>query len=285
MSANPDETAIRRPLSGRQRALLALIQERGFVSVGEMAARFGVSEMTVRRDLHRLEAERGIQRMHGGAATAGRDGAEAEPSFLQRQAERREEKGAIARTAAALVLPNTTIGIDVGTTTYAFARALAESRHSLNVFTNSLRVGMLLGDTGLSVYMPGGRVRRGESSICGSMALLHLQEFRLDQVFIGVSGLTGEGLFDYSLEDSEVKRVYLRQAAHVVVLADAGKLGRVSAVRVCGLEAVDTLVTSAEPDGPLRERLQQAGVHVRVARAATPAADSADDRSGGWAAR
>jgi DeoR/GlpR family transcriptional regulator of sugar metabolism len=253
----------RRPLSGRQRSLLALIQERGFVSVGDMAAQFGVSEMTVRRDLHRLEAERGIQRLHGGATS--RDKAESEPSFLQRQSERRNEKRAIARAAAALVAPNTTVGIDVGTTTYELARELAGSPRSLNVFTNSLRIGMLLADTSLSVYMPGGRVRGGESSICGSMTLSQLQEFRLDQVFIGVSGLTSEGLFDYSLEDTEVKRAYLRQAAHVVVVADASKFGRVSAVKVCGLNAINTLVTSAEPVGPLRERLQQAEVRIVVA--------------------
>lgn len=256
--------------------LLALIQERGFVSVGDMAARFAVSEMTIRRDLHRLQAERGIQRTRGGAITAGRDEAEPEPSFLQRQAERRDEKYAIARAAAALVAPNTTIGIDVGTTTYELARELAGSLRNLNVFTNSLRIGLLLGDTSLSVYMPGGRVRGGEISVCGSMALSHLQEFRLDQVFIGVSGLTSEGLFDYSLEDTEVKRVYLRQAAHVVVVADASKFGRISAVKICGLDAINTLVTSAEPAGSLRERLQLSGVRVIVAGARTAVTELAD---------
>jgi DeoR/GlpR family transcriptional regulator of sugar metabolism len=254
----------RRPLSPRQQQLLGLLRDQGFVAVSEMAARFGVSEMTVRRDMRRLEEVANVQRLYGGAVVpGGPDNAGEEPSFVQRQTAQAEAKRAIARKAAELVSPGATIGIDVGTTTYELARMLLDAR-DLNVFTNSLRTGLLLAASSLSVYMPGGRVRRGEGSLTGTIAVSLLQEYRLDQAFLGVSGITADGLYDYSLEDSEVKRVYVRQASQVIVLADATKLSRTSAVRICGLDAVDVLITDAEPAPTVCAALQAAGVRVIV---------------------
>ena len=260
--------ATRRPLSPRQQQLLALLREQGFVAVSEMATRFGVSEMTVRRDMRRLEEVSNVQRLYGGAVVPGRtEAADEEPAFGQRQAEQAEAKRAIAHEAARLVHPGATIGIDVGTTTYELARRLLEAR-DLNIFTNSLRIGMLLAESKLSVYMPGGRVRRGEGTLTGSIAVSLLEEYRLDQVFLGISGITADGLYDYSIEDSEVKRAYIRQTSQVIVLADAAKLGRTSAVRICGLEDVDVLITSAEPRPAIAAALRTAGVSVIVAAAA-----------------
>jgi DeoR family glycerol-3-phosphate regulon repressor len=256
--------------SSRQRAILALVREKRFAAVGQIALQFGVSEMTVRRDLRALEEFGLLERTHGGAVP-GPDGAYAdEPPYVMRQADNAEAKRRIARAAAALVGPNEAIGIDVGTTTQEMARQLVTARN-LRVFTSSLRVAMALANSKVSVYTPGGEVRPQEMSLCGGITIEQLGRYRFDRVFIGASGLTPDGVFDFSIEDSEVKRQLIRQSAETILLADASKFGRVSVVSVAPLADFDVLVTDAMPDRPLAAALDRAGVRIIVAPAEGPA--------------
>ena len=92
------------PAQARRRALEEVIQERGFVSVSDIALEIGVSEMTVRRDLLALEQNGRIERAHGGALPAARPTVlQVEPSFATRQDQQAEAKAAIARAAAGLI--------------------------------------------------------------------------------------------------------------------------------------------------------------------------------------
>lgn len=247
----------------RQRAILAALRTDGFVSVATIVARFGISSMTARRDLHQLVISGAARRTHGGAVAAEPTMA-GEPSFAARQAENHAAKRAIAEAAAALVRPGDSIGIDVGSTTLEFARAIRDHRR-INVFTHSLRVAMLLADSGVSTYLPGGQVSAAEMAVGGSVAIAQLQHWRMDTVFLGVSGVSAEGVFDFSPEDVAVKRVYRLCATRAVVLADASKFGRLSAVRIEGLGGIDTLVTDRPPEGALRDALLAAKVEVIVA--------------------
>jgi DeoR/GlpR family transcriptional regulator of sugar metabolism len=255
---------VRRPQAARRRALLPLIERDGFVSVVELANRFRVSEMTIRRDLKALERGGVLQRTHGGAVGAEERPLGAEPPFVERQKLNADAKQRIARMAARLVRPQETIGIDVGTTTLDLARMLLQSR-GLRVFTNSLRVAMLLADSSVTVYALGGEVRPLEMSLTGNIALAHLQNYRLDRVFIGVSGINPDGIFDYSIEDSEVKQVFIRQAKEVIVLADSSKFGKSSTVKITDLSKVTTIVTERAPDSQIRDAIEAAGTRLLIA--------------------
>ena len=254
----------------RQRAILAALRTDGFVSVAGIAARFGVSAMTARRDLHQLVISGAARRTHGGAVPVEPPMA-GEVSFAARQAENHDAKRMIAEAAAALVRPGDSIGIDVGSTTLEFARAIRGHRR-INVFTHSLRVAMQLADSGVSTYLPGGQVDAAEMSVGGSVAIAQLQHWRMDAVFLGVSGVTVDGVFDFSPEDVAVKRVYRRCATRAVVLADASKFGRLSAVRIEALGGIDMLVTDRPPEGALRDALLAAKVAVVVADSTARAA-------------
>jgi len=269
----------RQPAGARQVLLRDLVAREGFVSVTRIAAELGVSEMTIRRDLSRLEARGQVIRTHGGAVMPERRRSLAidvdEPSFDHRDRRNAAAKAAMARAAVGLIAPGATIGLDVGTSAYRLARALAE-RSGLKIFTNSLRAASLLGGGAHQIYLPGGQLRGGELSICGSIALAQLRNYWLDTVFIGVSGITEAGCFDYSLEDTEVKQVYIERAAEVVVLCDASKFGRMSVVRVCDFEAVDVLITEAAPPSDLDRALSRAGARVIVA---APAASESPEHA------
>jgi DeoR/GlpR family transcriptional regulator of sugar metabolism len=260
--------ATRIPVTVRDGLLRDIVERRGFAAVSEIASELGVSEITVRRDLTRLESQGVLVRTHGGAL-AGKIGSEEtfdsdEPSFEARRRRNAEAKARIGEAAAALIRPGATIGIDVGTTALELARHLT-ARDDVKIFTNSIRAATLLADGPAPVYLPGGQVRAKEFSVYGSIAVAQLRHYWFDQAFIGFSGLTDQGLFDYSLEDTEIKRVYIERAAQIVALCDSSKFGRLSMARVGTLDEVDTLITDAAPPDGLRQALDRANVAIIVA--------------------
>lgn len=166
--------------------------------------------------------------------------------------------------AASLVGPGETIGLDVGTTALALAEELGR-RPDLRIFTNNLRAAIQLSAGRSPVYVPGGQVRDSELSVIGPAAVAQLRTYYLDRVFIGVSGLIQSGFYDYSLEDSEVKRAFIEQAGQVVVLCDASKFDHRSLALVCALDEADVLVTDQAPQSHLAESLEAANVQVVIA--------------------
>lgn len=242
----------------------------GFVSVAGTARELGVSEMTIGRDLARLEQQNIATRTHGGAIATGHAGYRAvdieEPAFEARVRKDADAKAAIAAAAARITHPGQTVGLDVGTTTLQLAHTLHD-HVDLKVFTNNIRAALSLSDSAHEVYVPGGHVRARENSIVGSIAVAQLRNYWLDHAFIGVSGLTEAGCFDYSLDENEIKRVFIERASNVVVLCDAGKFGRTSLVQVCELKEIDTLITDSAPPAALTEALRQSNVNVVVAAA------------------
>ena len=249
----------------RRASILESVRESGSVQVADIASRFAVSAMTIRRDLVDLEREGHLLRLHGGAVAVQSVAMDQEePSFDARLNCDRIAKERVAAAALPLVDSARTVALDVGATTFLLAQLL-RARQGISLFTNSLRIAAALSD-GPQVYVPGGRVRRTEMAICGPTAVEAFGKLWFDIAFVGVSGITAEGLFDYSIEDTEVKRVYLNRSSRKVVVCDASKFQRMSLVRVSGFDAVDTLVTDAMPPADIMMALDAAAVEVILAR-------------------
>jgi DeoR family glycerol-3-phosphate regulon repressor len=252
----------------RQTHIIASFEKNGFVSITSLADELGVSGMTVRRDLDLLGKRGLLERTHGGAVAAGPLATlafdEDEPPFEQRMRRQAVQKSSIAEAAAKLVASGESVGLDVGTSILALAGALA-SRRDLRVFTNNLRVSMLMADGKSNVYILGGQVRWPEYSVIGPQAVEALKSHFLDKVFIGVSGLDPSGFYDYSPEDTEVKRAFIANAGSVIVLCDSSKFGRRALSRIVPLEKVNILVTDAPPPADLAVALGERGVRIIVA--------------------
>jgi DeoR family glycerol-3-phosphate regulon repressor len=256
------------PAEIRRARIVASVEKAGFVSVSSLAGELGVSHMTIRRDVSLLESRGKFQRTHGGAIAGeplsklGYD--EDEPAFEQRMRRHAAAKSAIAKAAAGLIGQSESVGLDVGTSVLALATAIG-GRDDLRIFTNNLRAALSLARSGSEVYMLGGKIRGAEYSVVGSGAVDQLHSHFLDRVFIGVSGVDGSGLYDYSPEDTEVKRALMANAGSVVVLCDASKFGRRALARVAPLNAVSTLVTDGPPPDHIAAELDRHGVRVVLA--------------------
>jgi DeoR/GlpR family transcriptional regulator of sugar metabolism len=253
------------PPAARRKALHQAILQRGFVTVVDIAREVGVSEMTVRRDLEALEREGRIRRSHGGAVPVAGRVVEMEPSFAARRDVNAAGKHAIARAAAALVMPREIVGLDVGSTVAALAAELRD-RAGLGVVTNSIQAVLAMsGRMQADVYVLGGQLRPREGSLCGRIARQQLREHWLDKVFIGIAGIDAAGVFDYSVEEADMKCAFMERASEVIVLCDSSKFARRSLVHVCGFGAVHRLVTDAPPSPELQRELDRHNVQVIVA--------------------
>ena len=258
----------RLPAGVRQARLMEALGRSGFVSVAESAQRMGVSSMTIRRDLEALEAQGVLTRTHGGAvAIHGRrlevfD--EVEPVFEQRRRRQAGAKARMAAAAAALIGANETIALDVGTSVLALAKELV-GRTDLNVFTNNLPAAMTLSAGPSPVYVLGGQLRAPEMAVIGATASDHARNYHFDRAFIGVSGVVESGFYDYSLEDSDVKRAFIARAGQVVALCDSSKFDHRAMARICELRACHVVVTESPPPAHLAQAFRDAGTQVIVA--------------------
>jgi DeoR/GlpR family transcriptional regulator of sugar metabolism len=244
------------PAQRRQLILRAVRGGRG-AEVVELAQRFEVSEMTVRRDLARLAGEGKLIRVHGGAVSV-----REEPPFAEIAVERLAEKERIGRAAASLVRDGQTIMIDIGTTTLQLARQLRD--RELTVITSSLAVlEELLPCHGIELISLGGIVRRNYRSLVGVLAEDMLGQLTADISFIGASGIRRDlSVMDTTMVEVPIKRGMIAAADRAVLLADGAKFYMGGIVRVCGAEELQALVTDA-PDGePAVRELVRARVEV-----------------------
>jgi len=246
----------------RRGAMLEAIAS-GAADVDALAARFGVSASTIRRDLQALSRERTITRTYGGAVLAH---PEPEESLDARTHQHGAAKAAIARAAAALIQPEDALILDGGSTVAALGPLLRGGQHRI-ITSNLPLIGTLAGASGIELVLLGGELRPISMSTTGPLAEQALRCMTADKAFMGADGVVAErGLCEATLPQVALKRLMMEQAAEVFVLADASKLGRASQANWARPSRPYTLVTDAGATEAQLAPFVAAGIGVVVAR-------------------
>jgi DeoR/GlpR family transcriptional regulator of sugar metabolism len=263
----------RRPIHAvdRRHEILTRVAAEQAIHVPALARELRVSEMTIRRDIRRLERDGFVRQTYGGATahlTRSFD-----VSFNARALEHAREKRLIGMRATEVVGPARVLFVGIGTTAEQFARYLPGGG-DLTVVTPSLPIASLLGTRPVRVVCLGGAVLHDELSCVGSAALRTLATYRFDLAVIGAAGLSARwGITELTDEEAEIQRSALERSSRVVVIADGSKIGTVTSSVVGPAARIETLVTDpTAPDGELR-RLRGAGIDVVIARARSRATD------------
>jgi DeoR/GlpR family transcriptional regulator of sugar metabolism len=243
----------------RQAAILDRVRAAGGVRVSELAAEYGVSDMTIRRDLEAL-ADRGLlAKVHGGATTVS-PGSAHEPGFEAKSVRQRDEKAAIVLRAATMVSPGDAVALSAGTTTAALAQRLVDMP-SLTVVTNSIPVADIFyraGRPDQTVVLTGG-VRTPSDALVGPVAVNAVAKLHLDTLFLGVHGMSERaGYTTPNLMEADVNRALVEAAERLVVLADHTKWGTVGISSIVPLDRADVLITDDGLDAGARDVLEEA---------------------------
>lgn len=250
----------------RRRAIVEMLARDGRLLVNDLAQHFGVSLVTVRNDLMKLQKRGLLVRVHGGAisATPGRSWGPPDPAPHAASAAPEPIHQTLARAAAEMILPHETVVLDNGRISYALA-ALLRGRLPLTVVTNSLRVAAELAGGGAEVLLTGGTLQ-AQGDLSGPLAEEALGQLNADRAFLEVASLdVAHGLTSRHPGEARLKRLMVRMAREVVVLSESDHVGRFSLYPIAPLGAVHQLVTDDGLAPSHRESLQMAGVHLTFA--------------------
>ncbi|WP_169946753.1 DeoR/GlpR family DNA-binding transcription regulator [Microbispora sp. H11081] len=246
----------------RIRAIMNALRTSDSVSVAELALAYGVSEMTIRRDLDELAQQGVVRRVRGGALSLLLRGEE--PPFGVREREAVDVKRRIGAEVAALLADGEAVLLDSGTTTLEVARAVRERR--LTILPLALWAAQELASAPrVRLVLPGGEVRPGELNFVGPLTESSLRSLRFDTAVIGCCGLSAEhGLTAHDLPEVAIKQAAIASARRVVVVCDSGKFTRTAFGAVCGLDRLDVVVTDEGIPREQHDALVAAGVTVRT---------------------
>lgn len=247
----------------RRQYILGLAQKNGRVLVEELSRSFGVSTITIRKDLDELQSRGVLQRTHGGAILP-ISGSMADPTLKEKEGRSSNEKKRISEAAIRMVGEGQCILLDSGTTTTAIARALL-SFSALTVVTNAVNIAAELSGTDFEVLLTGGSLRKNSFSLVGPLAEDMLEEIHADILFLGVDGFDVEvGLTTPNLLESRVNRAMVKASAKVVAVCDSTKFGRRSLCKIVDSSLVHHVITDSGLSSATADSLRSLGIEVTL---------------------
>ncbi|MCX7933949.1 MAG: DeoR/GlpR family DNA-binding transcription regulator [Planctomycetota bacterium] len=249
----------------RKNKILSRLNASGEVAVNDLAKILRCSEMTIRRDLQKMEAEGLVERTHGGAVATRM--IRMEFAMSERLKEHRAEKTAIGQAAAKLVQPGQRIFIDTGTTTLALAIALRAAKNLCAVTTSLAVASALMPAQGIECMIVGGTLRASSPDLVGPLMEENLSRLHADLAFIGCDALSPKG--ELMTDDPGAARaaaLMVRNASQAILLTDSSKAGRKAFVAFAGFDDLDFLVTDAGMPEEILNLARAKGVEVIVAQ-------------------
>ncbi|WP_086932288.1 DeoR/GlpR family transcriptional regulator [Agarilytica rhodophyticola] len=244
----------------RHSQILQLIQERNFVSIDELVEHFKVTPQTIRRDLNTLAKTNAITRHHGGACLGL---STVNTEYSKRKVTNQQAKNNIAKKLVQLIPDNSSLFINIGTTTEAVAQALLHHKN-LKVVTNNIHVASILSENeSCSIIVAGGEVRNNDGGIIGESTVEFIDQFQMDFGIIGISGIDDNGsLLDYDYREVKVSRSIIRNSRQVLLAADQTKFGRNAMIRLGNINEAHHFFTDFDPSKNIKTLLETNGVQL-----------------------
>jgi DeoR family fructose operon transcriptional repressor len=242
----------------RHRKILEMLYQRQSVSADELAAEFGVSKITIRRDLDALAGENLLERTRGGAVLTSR--LRLEELFDQKGHLSKREKSLIGRYAASLIDENETVFVNAGSTTLEVIRHLRGKKVRI-VTNNAACLGL---DIEQELVLLGGDYRAPSKSLVGDLTILALHNIFSSVTILGINGVSiKKGCTSAVLQEAAVNQAMIENSGgKVIIVADHTKMNCVSSFLTCPLNRIDTIVTDWRAPAAFCREIEEQGVSV-----------------------
>lgn len=252
-------------LTVRHQQILALLKEQGNISAGTLKKRFGVTSMTVWRDLQTLEELGLLRRVRGGALALSPVAGE-NPFEEKSRADTGAKRRIAALAAATFIHDGDTIALEGGTTVATLVDFLPQAR--ISIFTNSLPVALRVRSARpeLPVRVTGGWMSPVSGNLTGPEALREIGKLSADVCFLSATGFDGEvGPSDPNPIEVEAKRAWAAASRKTILLLDSSKFGTRSAAVTLHPRNLSALVTDAPPPQEVSRLLEKWQVPLLLA--------------------
>jgi DeoR/GlpR family transcriptional regulator of sugar metabolism len=247
----------------RQHFIIEKLTSRGIVSIAALSEELGVSQMTVRRDIEKLERGGRVMSVTGGVQLPQR--ILSEPSHNVKAELRRDQKVAIGRRAAEMAPRKGVAYLDAGTTTLEVAKRLI-AYPNLTIVTNDFVIcDAVASGSRCQLYHTGGRLDRENQSSVGEGAALGISRFNFDIAFISTSSWDMQGISTPAEDKLVVKRAAVERATKSVLVTDSSKYGKIGTFASVHLEDLDVIVTDRDLPVTVRQAISERGVEVVIA--------------------
>lgn len=249
--------------SERKQKILEYITQKPQITVAELSEVFGVSAVTIRKDLNELSKKGEIKRTFGGAVGIGMS--RNEDGEQEKETCNMERKREIAEKAVQFVEEGNSIIIDAGSTTQELAKLIVERKiYGLTIITNAFNIADVFRENSeYEVIFAGGQYRRKILSCVGPHTNSILNSLNADKLFLGTNGISlSRGVTTPNMYEAEVKRCMMQNSREHYLLADSSKFGRILLSKVADIDEIDCLITDSHADTEILKNIEKSGVTI-----------------------
>lgn len=254
-----------RKVEERRVAIIREIMEEGLVTVPELSQKFGISQVSIRRDLTELDRRGLLKRIHGGAISVPR--VIIERSHDEKMHQRIDEKRRIGRAAADMIREGEVIILDSGTTVLQVARHIPRTllnKGPLTVITSSIPIILELGSwKGVNLIALGGIYLPEQEVLVGPQTIAHLKNLHADKFFTGADGFTmSDGVTTATVLGAEPMRAMVKVSQEVIVVFDSSKIDRRGLTTSVPLTQINTVITDVGAPADFVAAVRERGIEV-----------------------
>ena len=245
----------------RRDEIVSILHTKGKIKVSEIAERYNISEVSVRKDLEYLEMQGHLSRVHGGAVALNK--LYVNMDLSERFKTNSVAKKRLAKLAASLIEDNDTIMMNAGTT-LAYVLHAIQGKKNITIVTNSMQNAMEASlFSSFNVILLGGEFDSKYQFTYGEDALSQLENYHATKCILSVDGISlGAGLSLYYSNEASLARKMIECSDKLIVTADGTKLGRYAFAKITDLKPGDVLVTNYAENREEVEKITKAGVNV-----------------------
>lgn len=250
----------------RRSLIISKLQVSKEVSVSSLSREFGISEVTIRKDLTELQRRNLVIRTRGGAVRVPKTESDKDTAIESKKMYNTAEKRAIGRLAASFIKDDETIVLDSGTTTLEVAKNL-DRLQRLTIITNSMDIALeLLRYNRFTIILLGGHVRLTSHSLVGPLAETTLRNFYCDKLFLGIDSFNmEEGLSTPNIEEAHLNQNMIEMAKEVIAVCDSSKFNRRSFAFIAPIHKINAVITDSAVSAEIRTKLKDQGVELYIA--------------------
>ncbi len=228
----------------RKQIILEKLNADNEVDIKQMAVELNSSEITIRRDLNQLAADGLLYRTHGGAMKV--NPFEIPHDFINKAAKNVEVKDKICRAAAERINHGDIIFMDCGSTVFRLCKFIKNKK--IKVITNSIPVVFELQNSMVSLNIIGGEFNAERQAVHGKIADEHIARYRAGKAFLGVDGISRNGLFANSELEADITQAFAANSSKTYLLCDDSKIGKESYLKFAEVNMANTIITNSESE-------------------------------------
>ena len=243
----------------REKRILDLLSDNGRMEVTKLSAVLGVSQVTIRKDLDRLEEKHMIKRIHGFAEIGSAD------DINGRLAYHYEEKMKIAAKAAELIHDGDTVMIENGSCCALAASRIAATRNNVTIVTNSAFIADYIRNESVNIVLLGGIYQNDSQCMVGPMVKDCASNYHVQYCFVGTDGWSEKtGFTNKDQMRAQAVRDISSSADKIVILTESEKFSTAGTVPLNIQASSSILITDSYLKEDVRQILISKGIEIII---------------------